>query len=84
MADLTETVVHRGGMRGSGLKYLVMEVESATAGDTVTVGDLNSVKDTIAFRLDTGAEVDCMEATNVVTVGAGPSSTPMLIIVSGW
>lgn len=84
MADLTETVVYRGGMRGSGLKYLVMEVESADASDTVTVGELKSIKDTIAFRLDTGAEVDCTEATNVVTIGSGPSDTPMLIIVSGW
>lgn len=84
MAVLTETVVYRGGMRGTGLKYLVMEVDDATAADTVTVGELAAIKDTIAFRLDTGAEVDCTEATNVVTIGAGPSSTPMLIIVSGW
>lgn len=84
MTDLTETVVYRGGMRGTGLKYLVMEVDDATAADTVTVGELTSIKDTIAFRLDTGAEIDCTEATNVVTIGAGPSSTPMLIIVSGW
>lgn len=84
MADLTETVVYRGGMRGTGLKYLVMEVDDATAADTVTVGELTSIKDTIAFRLDTGAEIDCTEATNVVTIGAGPSSTPMLIIVTGW
>ena len=84
MADLTETIVYRGGMRGSGLKYLVMEVEEATAADTVTIGELASIKDTITIRLDTGAEVDCTEATNVVTIGAGPSDTPMLIIVSGW
>jgi hypothetical protein len=84
MAVLTETVVYRGGMRGSGLKYLVMEVSDATAADTVTVGELDAIKDTIAFRLDTGAEVDCTEATNVVTIGSGPSATPMLIIVSGW
>ena len=84
MAVLTETVVYRGGMRGSGLKYLVMEVSDATAADTVPVGELDTIKDTIAFRLDTGAEVDCTEATNVVTIGSGPSSTPMLIIVSGW
>lgn len=84
MTDLTETVVYRGGMRGSGLKYLVLEVEDADASDTVTVGELTSIKDTVAIRLDTGAEVDCTEATNVVTIGSGPSSTPMLIIVSGW
>ena len=84
MAELTETIVYRGGMRGTGLKYLVCEVEDATATDTVPIGELASIKDTIAIRLDTGAEVDCTEATNVVTIGAGPASTPMLIIVSGW
>jgi len=84
VADLTETVKYRGGMRGSGLKYLVMEVDSATAADTVTVGELTAIKDTVAIRLDTGAEVDCTEATNVVTIGSGPSSTPMMITVSGW
>ena len=84
MAALTATTVYRGGMRGSGLKYLVMEVEEATAGDTLTVGELTSIKDTTALRLDTGAAVDCTEATNVVTIGAGPASTPMQITVSGW
>ena len=71
-------------MRGSGLKYLVVEVASATAADTVTVGELAAIKDTLAMRLDTGAEVACTEATNIVTIGAGPAATPMLIIVSGW
>lgn len=84
MADLTEVVVYRGGMRGYGLKYVVLEVESATASDTVTVGELTAIKDTVAIRLDTGAEIDCTEATNIVTIGSGPSDTPMLIIVSGW
>jgi len=84
MADLTETVVYRGGMRGSGLKYLVIEIDEADATDTVTVEELNSIKDTVAIRLDTGVAVDCTESDNVVTIGSGPSSTPMLIVVSGW
>lgn len=71
-------------MRGSGLKYLVCEVSSASSGDTATIGEITAIKDTIAIRLDTGVEVNCTEATNVVTIGTGPSSTPMLIIVSGW
>lgn len=83
MASLSGTVVYRGGVRGQGLKYVTYEIESATAADTLTT-ELNAIKDTVAMRLDTGAEVDCTEATNVVTVGAGPSSTPLLIIVSGW
>ena len=84
MADLTETVKYRGGMRSFGLKYLVLEVDSATAADTVTVGELSTIKDTVAIRLDTGVAVDCTETTNVVAIGAGPAATPMLIIVSGW
>jgi hypothetical protein len=84
MADLTEVVKYRGGMRGYGLKYLLLEVDSATAADTVTVGELTSIKDTVAIRLDTGEEIDCTEATNIVTIGAGPADTPMLIVVSGW
>jgi hypothetical protein len=83
MPALTGTVVYRGGMRGTGLKYLAYEVESATAADTLTT-ELTAIKDTITLRLDTGAEVACTEATNVVTIGAGPAATPMLIIVSGW
>lgn len=85
MADLTETIVYRGGMRGTGLKYLVLEVPSADTSDTITVGELSKIKDTVAFRLDTGVEVDCTEATNVVTVGGtGLSDMPMVIIVTGW
>ena len=84
MADLTEKIVYRGGATGYGLKYKVMEVDEATAADTVTVGELAAIKDTVCIRLDTGAEVACTETTNVVTVGAGPSDTPLLIIVSGW
>jgi len=68
MTDLTEVVVHRGGLRGYGLKYLVLEVSSASADDTVTVGELGTVKDAVAFEMDTGVEVSCSEATNVVTV----------------
>jgi len=83
MAALSGTVVYRSGARGYGLKYVIYEVESATAADTLTT-ELNAIKDTVAMRLDTGAEVDCTEATNVVTIGSGPSSTPMQITVSGW
>jgi len=84
MAVLTETVKFRGGMRGIGLKYLVMEVDEATAADTVTVDEVAAIKDTVCVRLDTGAEVPCTEATNVVTIGAGPANTPLLIVVTGW
>ena len=82
--DLEENIVFRSAPRGEGLRYIIAEVKSATAADTVTFDELTAIKDTIALRLDTGAEVDCTEATNVVTVGAGPASTPMMICVSGW
>ena len=84
MADLTERIVHRSGASGYGLKYKLLEVEDATVADTVTVGELSIIKDTVCLRLDTGAEVTCTEATNIVTIGAGPADTPLLILVSGW
>lgn len=83
MATLTAIYIARGGL-GYGLKWILMEVASATANDTLTVAELTSIKDTVAFRMDTGVAVDCTEATNVVTIGSGPSSTPMLICVTGW
>ncbi len=84
MATLTANIVYRSAPRGEGLRYVIAEVKAATAADTWTVSELTAIKDTITLRLDTGAEVDCTEATNVVTIGAGPSSTPMMICVSGW
>ena len=84
MADQTENIVYRSAPKGEGLRYVVAEIKAGTAADTVTFSELTAIKDTIAMRLDTGAEVDCTEATNVATIGAGPSDTPMLIIVSGW
>ena len=84
MAALTCNVVYRSAPCGEGLRYLIAEVKSATAADTWTVSELTAIKDTIGLRLDTGAEVDCTEATNVVTIGAGPATTPMMICVSGW
>lgn len=84
MATLTANIVYRSAPRGEGLRYIIAEVKSATDADTWTVDELTAIKDTIALRLDTGAEVDCTEATNVVTIGAGPSTTPMMICVTGW
>lgn len=84
MASRTPTIVYRGGMHGTGLRYISFTVDDADASDTVTISELDTIKDTIGVRLDTGAEVDCTEATNVVTIGSGPSSTPMYITVTGW
>jgi len=84
MAALTINIVYRSVPKGEGLRYLIGEAKSATAADTWTVSELTAIKDTICLRLDTGAEVACTEATNVVTVGAGPLATPLMICVSGW
>lgn len=84
MAAITPTVVYRNSPKGEGLRYIIGEIKSATAADTWTVSELTAIADTICLRLDTGAEVDCTEATNTVTVGAGPAATPLMICVSGW
>lgn len=84
MTDQTENIVYRSAPRGEGLRYIIAEVKSATAADTVTFSELTAIKDTVCIRLDTGTEVDCTEATNVVTVGAGPASTPLMVCVAGW
>lgn len=84
MPVLIENVVFRSAPRGEGLRYIIAEVKSATTADTVVFSELTAIKDTVAIRLDTGAETPCTEATNTVTIGAGPAATPMMICVSGW
>jgi len=83
MSDLTEKIVYRGGATGYGLKYKVIEVNSATTADTVTVGELSTILDTVALDLSTGASVACTEATNVVTIGGAIAAVPILITVAG-
>ena len=84
MAALTPNIVYRGAPKGEGLRYIIAEVKSASAEDTWTVSELTAIKDTVGIRLDTGVAVLFTEATNVVTVPAGPDSTPLMICVSGW
>ena len=83
MAALTYVLKSRSWI-SPGLGYCVITVALATAADTMTVTELTNIKDTVAVRLDTGAEVPCTEAANVVTIGAGPADTPLLIVVTGW
>ena len=83
MADLTEKTVYRGGATGYGLKYKLIEVDNATTADTVTVGELTTILDTVAVDLSTGADVACTEATNVVTIGGAVASVPLSILVIG-
>lgn len=87
MASLDYTVVYRGGMRGYGLKYLIIEVEQADADDTVEVDEFsNAVKDTVGLETDSGAEVSCTESGTTVTIDSGGalSDKPVTILVSGY
>lgn len=83
MAALTVNIVYRGRL-GEGLNYLVAEAKSATAADTWTVSEWTAVKDCYGFSLKDGAGYTCTEATNVVTVPAGPSTEPMVLIATGY
>lgn len=85
MAELDYDVVYRSGMLGSGLKVLVLDIQSADASDTVVVAEFdNAVKDTVCIQTDTGAEVDCTESGTTITIGSGPSDTPLKIMCSGY
>lgn len=82
MASLTPIYLYRYG-GGYGLRYCLFIVENATSADTVTVNEVGTVEDTMAFQMDTGAAVACTEATNVVTVGGAITSLDLIILVSG-
>lgn len=85
MVALDYDVVLRRGMLGAGLKILVLDIASADASDTVTVAEFdNAVKDTVCIQTDTGAEVSCTESGKIITIGAGPSDTPLIIMCSGY
>jgi len=62
---------------------MLLRVDDATAGDTVTVGELTVVSDTVAISQSDGAAFNCTEATNIVTLGAGPADDDILILVTG-
>ena len=36
------------------------------------------------FVVDTGAELACTEATNVITIGGAVTTVPLAIMASGW
>jgi len=85
MAQLTYTIVHRGGARGFGLKYLLLEVAQADSADTVDVSEFdNAVKDTVCLEMDTGAELACTESGTTITVGGAVTNKPLTILVSGY
>jgi hypothetical protein len=68
MADVAETILHRGRLGSTGLRYVVFEASPVDTDDTITLGELAAITDAKCWRLDTGANVICTVATNVVTV----------------
>ena len=84
MAALTGNIVYRNAPKGEGLRYIVIEVKSATSADTYTVSEWTKVKDVVCIEVDTGAELACTEATNVITIGGAVTTVPLAIMTSGW
>jgi hypothetical protein len=82
LAALTPIYIGRYG-GGYGLRYKWIIVSAASQNDTVTVSELDTITDTVAVQMDTGAEVTCSEATNVVTVAGALTSKDLMILVSG-
>lgn len=70
--------------QGMVYKGLLLYVADATAADTVTIAELDDITLTYCVRLDTNAAQTNTEATNVVTIGSGPSSTDLLLFVYGY
>lgn len=68
MADVTETIIARGRLGATGLRYVVYEASPVDTNDTITIGEINAITAEACFRLDTGAEITATSATNVITV----------------
>jgi len=83
MADLTETVLWRGGPP-VGIRVRLIKHDAVDTDDTLTVGELTKLLHAEAFRMDTGASITCTIATNVVTVTqAGMTDIPVLVCCTG-
>lgn len=83
MAALTPNIVYRN-TTAEGLRFLVAISKTVTAADTWTVSEFNAVKDCYCFSLKDGGGYTSTEATNVVTIPAGPSAEPMVMIATGY
>jgi len=70
MVDVTETIIARGRLGATGLRYVVYEASPVDTDDTITLGELSIVTAEACFRLDTGAEITATVTgtSNVVTV----------------
>ena len=82
MAALDYTII--GSKEGTKYKSLILQVNDATAADTVTVAQLTDITLMYCVRLDTHAAQTNTEATNVITIGSGPLSTDLHIYVYGY
>ena len=60
-------------------KYITFEATDVSVGNTITLGDLTDILYVKICRKDTGADVTCTEATNVVTITESPFSSVDII-----
>ena len=85
MADVTETVVYRAKLGSIGIRYLVCEAQPIDTNDIVTLGELNAITSAKAWRTDTGANITCTTATNVVTITESSlTDVPIVILATGY
>jgi len=85
LADVAETITHRGRLGNTALRYVTFEAVPIDTNDTVTIGELSAVTASAAFRLDTGAEITTTEATNIVTITeAALTDVPIVGIATGY
>jgi len=85
LVDVAETVLHRGRLGSTMPRYIVCEAYPIDTDDTVTIGELHAITDAKAWRLDTGANITCTVATNVVTITqATLTDVPVLITATGY
>ena len=59
-------------------KYITFEA-TVSVGNTITLGDLTDILYVKMCRKDTGADVTCTEATNVVTITESPFSSVEIV-----
>jgi len=83
MTSLTPIYLWRSG--GYGARQVLLLVKDASADDTVTIDELDTIIDTVALNANTHAAVACTESTNIVTIDSGGSlsSTDVRILVGG-
>lgn len=85
MVDVSETVVARGRLGSTGLRYIIYEASPVDTNDTITIGELNAITAEACFRLDTGAEITATPSGNVITVGqAGLTDVAVVGIATGY